>query len=89
MPVETNLFLNKFENCCRYFCGPCVVVRAVKNIRKGEEVAENYGPIFTTVKKQNRQAELKDQYWFDCTCLPCQQNWPTYEEMTENYMRFK
>ncbi|CAH2100286.1 unnamed protein product [Euphydryas editha] len=73
----------------RYFCGPYVVVRAVKNIKKGEEVAENYGPIFTTVPKQKRQADLKDQYWFDCTCLPCQQNWPTYDEMTENYMRFK
>lgn len=52
-------------------------------------MAENYGPIFTTVPKQKRQEQLKDQYWFDCTCLACEQNWPTYEEMTENYMRFK
>ncbi|XP_013167232.1 PREDICTED: SET and MYND domain-containing protein 4 [Papilio xuthus] len=73
----------------RYFCGPYIVVRAVKNIKKGEEVAENYGPIFTTVPKEKRQADLKEQYWFDCTCVPCQQNWPRYEDMTENYMRFK
>ncbi|XP_046968882.1 SET and MYND domain-containing protein 4 [Vanessa cardui] len=73
----------------RYFCGPYVVVRAVKNIKKGQEVAENYGPIFTTVPKQKRQAELKEQYWFDCNCVPCEQNWPMYSEMTENYMRFK
>ncbi|KAM3966739.1 SET and MYND domain containing, class 4, member 3 [Aphomia sociella] len=73
----------------RYFCGPKIVVRAVKNIKKGEEVAENYGPIFTTVPKQKRHAEMKDQYWFDCNCIPCQHDWPLYEEMTENYMRFK
>ncbi|XP_068628489.1 SET and MYND domain-containing protein 4-like [Battus philenor] len=73
----------------RYFCGPYIVVRAVKNIKKGEEVAENYGPIFTTVPKEKRQAILKEQYWFDCSCVPCQDNWPLYEEMTENYMRFK
>ncbi|XP_038209258.1 SET and MYND domain-containing protein 4 [Zerene cesonia] len=73
----------------RYFCGPYIVVRAVKNIRKGEEVAENYGPIFTTMPKDKRQAQLKDQYWFDCKCLPCEQDWPLYEKMTENYMRFK
>ncbi|KAI8429547.1 hypothetical protein MSG28_000178 [Choristoneura fumiferana] len=60
----------------RYFSGRHVVVRAVKNIKKGEEVAENYGPIFTTVEKAKRLAQLKEQYWFECSCTPCQQNWP-------------
>ncbi|KAJ0180971.1 hypothetical protein K1T71_003056 [Dendrolimus kikuchii] len=73
----------------RYFCGANIVVRAVKNIKKGEEISENYGPIFTTVLKEKRQADLKDQYWFDCNCVPCKENWPSYAEMTENYMRFK
>ncbi|CAK1548167.1 unnamed protein product [Leptosia nina] len=73
----------------RYFAGPYVVVRAVKIIKKGEEVAENYGPIFTTTPKEKRQTTLKDQYWFDCACVPCQQNWPLYGQMNENYMRFK
>ncbi|XP_059060304.1 SET and MYND domain-containing protein 4-like [Achroia grisella] len=73
----------------RYFCGSKIVVRAVKNIKKGEEVSENYGPIFTTVPKETRQANLKNQYWFDCHCIPCQQNWPTYQDMTEDYIRFK
>ncbi|KAL0896024.1 hypothetical protein ABMA27_012009 [Loxostege sticticalis] len=73
----------------RYFCGPHIVVRAVKNIKKGEEVSENYGPIFTTVPKEKRQASLKEQYWFDCNCAPCKDNWPLYSEMNENYMRFK
>ncbi|XP_063394307.1 SET and MYND domain-containing protein 4 [Cydia fagiglandana] len=73
----------------RYFSGNRIVVRTVKNIAKGEEVSENYGPIFTTVPKAERQSQLKEQYWFDCTCTPCRENWPLYEEMTENYMRFK
>ncbi|KAG7303944.1 hypothetical protein JYU34_010858 [Plutella xylostella] len=86
--------LSLFNHSCdpgivRYFCGPTIVVRAVKTINKGEEVSENYGPIFTSVPKDKRQARLKEQYWFDCSCVPCQQNWPLYEDMNENYMRFK
>lgn len=73
----------------RYFCKSTVVIRAVKNINKGEEVAENYGPIFTTVSKEKRLAQLREQYWFDCTCRPCEENWPLYNDMNENYMRFK
>ncbi|XP_053601074.1 SET and MYND domain-containing protein 4 [Plodia interpunctella] len=73
----------------RYFCGERIVVRAVKNIKKGEEVAENYGPIFTTVPKEKRKADMKEQYWFDCHCVPCEQNWPLYDDMNEDYMRFK
>ncbi|CAF4836224.1 unnamed protein product [Pieris macdunnoughi] len=73
----------------RYFSGPYIIVRSVKNIKKGEEVAENYGPIFTMTSKEERQATLKDQYWFDCTCEPCQQNWPRYDQMNETYMRFR
>ncbi|XP_045490330.1 SET and MYND domain-containing protein 4 [Pieris rapae] len=73
----------------RYFSGPYIIVRSVKNIKKGEEVAENYGPIFTVTSKEERQAILKDQYWFDCTCEPCQQNWPRYDQMNETYMRFR
>lgn len=73
----------------RYFSGPNIVVRAVKNISKGQEVSENYGPIFTRVPKQKRQAEMKDQYWFDCNCTPCTHDWPLYDDMNENYMRFK
>ncbi|KAL4703162.1 hypothetical protein ACJJTC_016763 [Scirpophaga incertulas] len=73
----------------RYFCGPFIVVRSVKNIKKDDEVSENYGPIFTTVPKEKRQAILQDQYWFTCDCGPCKENWPLYVEMNENYMRFK
>lgn len=73
----------------RYFCGSKIVVRAVKNIKKGEEIGENYGPIFTTVPKEKRRADLKERYWFECHCIPCKQNWPLYEEMNEKYMRFK
>lgn len=53
-------------------------------------VAENYGPIFTEIKKDNRQRVLKEQYWFDCTCEACSNDWPTISEMyQEANIRFR
>lgn len=73
----------------RYFLGTCVVVRAIKNINSGEMVAENYGPIFTQVVQSERQTTLKNQYWFDCTCIPCSENWPCFNDMDTSTLRFK
>ena len=35
------------------------------------------------------QQRLKSQYWFDCNCISCQDNWPLMHEMTDEYLNFK
>ncbi|KAF6205866.1 hypothetical protein GE061_020040 [Apolygus lucorum] len=72
----------------RYFEGNKVVVRVIKNIKKGEKIYENYGPIFTQTPKAERQATLKNQYWFECSCEPCSRNWPMLDGMDVSTMRF-
>lgn len=52
-------------------------------------IAENYGPIYTQVKRESRQAQLKARYWFDCSCVPCKQNWPLFEAMNMDILPFK
>lgn len=52
-------------------------------------IPENYGPMFTLTKKQERQEKLKSQYWFDCTCLACIENYPTFSEMDKKILRFR
>lgn len=74
----------------RYFDGNRVIVNAIKDMKKDEMVAENYGPIFTRAEREERQKTLKDQYWFTCECIACTENWPTFEEMNdEASMRFR
>lgn len=90
--LYTNLAL--FNHSCdpgivRYFNGANVCVRAIKNIKKGEIIAENYGPHFTSVPINRRKAQLKEHYWFDCACRACEENWPLFEEMDEKFIRFK
>lgn len=32
---------------------------------------------------------MKKQYWFECQCIPCQENWPLMHEMSTNSLNFK
>jgi hypothetical protein len=43
-------------------------VQAIKNIFKGEEICENYGPIFFHSAREDRRSRLLKQYWFECNC---------------------
>lgn len=51
------------------FDGPKIAVRALKPIQSGEEVLISY--VDSSAPFGVRQAELKDQYFFDCTCIKC------------------
>jgi SET and MYND domain-containing protein 4 len=73
----------------RYFNGNVIMLRALKKIPAGSVVAENYGPMFTQVDKDERQAHLLKQYHFKCLCTPCLENWPTFKEMDDSFLRFR
>jgi len=83
---------------CNHSCDPSIVrfyiestvcVQAIKNIPKGEEICENYGPIFFHSDREDRQQRLKKQYWFDCQCIPCTENWPLMHEMSDDVLNFR
>ncbi|XP_014485617.1 PREDICTED: SET and MYND domain-containing protein 4-like [Dinoponera quadriceps] len=73
----------------RYFIGITMVIRAVRTISAGEEISENYGPIFTTTPENERKRRLRVQYWFDCNCEACTGHWPLLEELDPTIFRFK
>ena len=43
----------------RFYVQDTVCVQAIKNIQKGEEICENYGPIFFHSNRKDRQVLLK------------------------------
>ncbi|XP_069701173.1 SET and MYND domain-containing protein 4-like isoform X2 [Periplaneta americana] len=59
-PSIINSFYNQF-----------LIVRACKDIPKGGEVFNCYGPHFRHMGLQDRQEILKSQYFFTCSCGPC------------------
>lgn len=64
-----------------------MIVRTIKPVKAGDIIYENYGPIYTSATGEERRAVLKDRYWFDCYCTPCQEEWPLFENMDPNQIK--
>lgn len=67
-------------NIFRYNVGDECVVRTTKVIRKGEQVFDNYGPMFENHDRKSRLAELQYRFKFDCSCRACKEHWPLYPD---------
>lgn len=52
---------------------------ATENIKKGEEIFDNYGYIFYSSDKISRNEEMG----FECKCEPCSQDWPKYRKLSD------
>lgn len=77
-----------FNHSCRpdvarYFLGTAMVITSSRSIRRGQMVAENYGPIFTHKHLADRQQSLLGRYWFQCQCPACKNDWPIYDGMPD------
>ncbi|XP_028041143.1 SET and MYND domain-containing protein 4 [Bombyx mandarina] len=54
---------------------------ALRPIKKGMQIFDNYGSHYAIEGRRSRQESLKFQYKFVCCCEACINNWPTYLEM--------
>lgn len=78
--------LSLFNHSCdphvtRNFRGSRCQIRALQNIKKGEEIYDNYGVLYAVNELKERRQKLKEQYFFECNCLPCRNDWPLYEKI--------
>ncbi|CAH1154670.1 unnamed protein product [Phaedon cochleariae] len=79
-------FLSLFNHSCspnvvRHCYGPIIVLRAIENIKKGEECYDNYGYHYALMSKPERRINLKQQYFFECSCTVCLDDWPLLEHL--------
>jgi len=76
-------------NVARHSNGRTCIVRAIRTIRKGEEILDNYGPHFLSNNLEDRQKYLETQYFFKCTCEACSEKWPTVDKLQDAIIHYK
>ncbi|XP_075227028.1 protein-lysine N-methyltransferase SMYD4-like [Lycorma delicatula] len=58
--------------------GDTVVLTAIQQIAKGEQILDNYGYHHAVHDLHTRQNHLFSQYHFLCNCIACVEDWPRY-----------
>lgn len=77
-----------FDHCCQSNAcasgeGLVLEIRALKNIKVGEEITIDY--IQNVLHKNQRQSSLKDKYFFVCHCFRCESDF----DQTFDYKLFE
>ncbi|KAJ8977080.1 hypothetical protein NQ317_008422 [Molorchus minor] len=82
MYVFTGIFNHSCVPNCEFFHhGSNLVIRAIANIKKGEQCTICYGISFSTTNILYRQRTLKNVYMFDCDCKACINKWPVFDNL--------
>ncbi|XP_076763579.1 protein-lysine N-methyltransferase SMYD4 [Xylocopa sonorina] len=76
-------FFSLFNHSCnpnvsRHSRSKHMVMYAMYPIKKGEQIFDTYGQHYALTPRDERQKRLLKQYYFQCNCLPCRENWPLY-----------
>ena len=65
------------------------VLRAIKYIKKGDPIVDNYGFIYAVEEKVSRQKHIYEQYYFTCACHACINDWPLYDALPTTPLDFQ
>ena len=63
------------------FYGRRVVARAIRSVTPGQQLTIDYGYIYYLTELTQRAFCLRSQYYFDCRCDACYQQWPLKAEL--------
>jgi len=68
-------------NTVRINMGRKMFLVATRNIKKGEEVTDNYCAVFSELGVSARKQFLRENFLFSCECEACEEEWPTYSQL--------
>ncbi|XP_059475682.1 SET and MYND domain-containing protein 4-like [Neocloeon triangulifer] len=69
------------QNVVKQYYGRHSIMRAIRVIRKGEQIVDSYGPHFIADPFEERKQVLQSRFRFKCVCEACEKRWPTQAEV--------
>ncbi|XP_046415906.1 SET and MYND domain-containing protein 4-like isoform X3 [Neodiprion fabricii] len=73
-------------NTFRHFEGLTMITRALEPIAVGEQIFTCYGTAHGCMSRNERKKKIMEEYFFECECPACYNDWPTYKEILENHI---
>jgi len=71
-------------NTIRINQGKKMFLVAARNIRKGEEITDNYSIHFSDMVADQRRPWMEENFKFWCECEACEYDWPTYNKISSD-----
>ncbi|XP_046605374.1 SET and MYND domain-containing protein 4-like isoform X3 [Neodiprion virginianus] len=73
-------------NTFRHFEGLTMITRALEPIAVGEQIFTCYGTAHGCMPRNERKKKIMEEYFFECECPACYNDWPSYKEILENHI---
>ncbi|XP_017795167.1 PREDICTED: SET and MYND domain-containing protein 4-like [Habropoda laboriosa] len=73
-------------NTFRHFEGLTMITRALEPIYPGDQIFTNYGAAYAYTTKSERREKIMQDYFFECDCIACTNDWPIYNEILKNHI---
>ena len=65
--------------------GSSTLCFASRDIKAGEEITDGYSFSYDITAGEERRKYLADKYQFTCSCVACEQDWPTYQHLPKSF----
>ncbi|XP_050582386.1 SET and MYND domain-containing protein 4-like isoform X1 [Bombus affinis] len=73
-------------NTFRHFEELTMITRALRPIYPGDQIFTNYGAAYAYMTKSERREKIIQDYFFECDCIACAFDWPTYDEILQKHI---
>ncbi|KYN42350.1 SET and MYND domain-containing protein 4 [Trachymyrmex septentrionalis] len=73
-------------NTFRHFEGLTMITRALTPIHPGDQIFTSYGGVYAHMPRSERKQKILQDYFLDCDCPACKNDWPTYNEILRKHI---
>lgn len=63
-----------------------MITRALEPVHVGDQIFTCYGAAHGYMSRSDRKKRIMEEYFFDCECPACHNDWPTYKEILQNHV---